>query len=482
MHTKINTQVLVLGSGPGGYSAAFRCADLGLDTIMIEQYSNLGGVCLNVGCIPSKTLLHIAKLINTQKELNKYGIFTGDTHIDINKIRSWKNIIISQLSRNLSIMANQRNIKIINGFGKFIDPHTLFVNDIQKPLEITFKYAIIAAGSHPISLPSFLLTTTTKKDPRIWNSTDALKLTSIPKKLLIIGSGAIGLEIATIYHSLGTKIDIVEIHNHIVPILDTDIIYTFTKIIQKKFNIIVNTEIIAIHPKQDGLYITMKNNKEKLQHTQCYDAILVAIGRAPNGNIFKSTQLGIHIDKNGFIPVDNQMRTNIQHIFAIGDIIGHPMLAHKSIYEGHIAAEVIFGNKRYFDPKIIPSIIYSDPEIAWVGCNEKEAQQKNIDYEVSNFPWSASGKAIAADCKNGVTKLIFNKKTNRIIGGTILGTHAGEMLGEIALAIEMGCDAEDITLTIHAHPTLYESIALASSIYDGSITDLPNIKKKNYNH
>lgn len=476
MHSKINTQVLVIGSGPGGYSAAFRSADLGMDTMIIEQYPNLGGVCLNIGCIPSKTLLHIAKLINTQKKLNKYGIFPGNTSIDIKKIRSWKNTIISQLSHNLHKMANTRNIKIVNGFGTFINDHTLRVDNTEIPLEITFKYAIIAAGSHPISLPS-LLPTTNNNDPRIWNSTDALALTSIPKKLLIIGSGAIGLEIATIYHALGAQIDIVEVHSHIIPILDIDIINVFTKIIKKQITLIVNTEIITIDQKPESICVTMKNKKDMSQYTQCYDAILIAIGRAPNGNTLNAIQAGIHVDKQGFIPVDTQMRTNIQHIFAIGDIVGHPMLAHKSIHEGHIAAEVIFGKKRYFDAKIIPSIIYTDPEIAWVGCNEKNAQQKNINYEVSIFPWSASGKAITADCTNGITKLIFDKKTNRIIGGTILGTHAGEILGEIALAIEMGCDAEDITLTIHAHPTLYESIALTSSIYTGSITDLLNTKK-----
>lgn len=474
---QINTQVLVLGSGPGGYSAAFRCADLGMDTVIIEKYSNLGGVCLNVGCIPSKTLLHIAKLINTQKNLNKYGILSGETHIDINKIRSWKNTIISQISHNLHIMAKKRNVEIINGIGKFINESTLKINNCQKKIEITFKHAIIAAGSHSISLPSI------PNDQRIWNSTNALMLTSIPEKLLIIGSGSIGLEMATVYYSLGSKIDIVEIHNHIIPMLDKDITNIFTKIIEKHINLIVNTKIISIDPKKDGIHVTMENNEQTTsKYIKCYDAILIAIGRAPNGNIIDATRAGIYVDKNGFIPVDNQMRTNVRHIFAIGDIIGYPMLAHKSMHEGHVAAEVIFGKKRYFDPKVIPSIIYTDPEIASVGYSEKNAQQKNIDYEVSTFPWSASGKAITSDCKNGITKLIFNKKTHRIIGGTILGTHAGEIVGEIALAIEMGCDAEDIALTIHAHPTLYESIALASSIYEGSITDLPNIKQKNYNH
>lgn len=475
MHIQtINTQVLVLGSGPGGYSAAFRCADLGINTILIERYSNLGGICLNVGCIPSKTLLYIAKLIKTQQNLKKYGIFSGETHIDIDKIRSRKNEIVTQLSHHLKFMAKKRNIQIINGSGKFLDSHTIQIKNHQKISKITFQYAIIAAGSHSISLPLLA----TNNDPRIWNSTDALTLKSIPKKLLIIGSGAIGLEMATIYHALGTKIDIVEIHNHIIPILDKDIVDAFTKIISKNINLIVNTQINSIESKQDGIYVSMENKKQNLTNIQRYDTVLVAIGRAPNGNTLDVVQAGVNIDANGFIPVNAQMRTNIKHIFAIGDIVGHPMLAHKSIYEGHIAAEVISGKKRYFDSKIIPSIIYTDPEIAWVGYSEKDARNKNIDYEVSIFPWSASGRAITSDCTNGMTKLIFNKKTHRIIGSTILGAHAGEILGEISLAIEMGCDVEDIALTIHAHPTLCESIAQAASIYKGSITDLINIKNK----
>lgn len=473
MHMQTNTQVLVLGSGPGGYSAAFRCADLGMETTIIERYPDLGGVCLNVGCIPSKALLYIAKLIETQKNLSKYGISSGETHIDINKIRSWKNTIVSQLSHNLKIMAKKRNIKIIHGFGKFINNHTLHIENHKTTTEIKFTHAIIAAGSHAVSIPCF-----PENDQRIWNSTDALILKTIPKKLLVVGSGAIGLEMATIYHSLGTKIDIIEIYDHIIPALDTDIVNAFTKTIKNHINLIVNTKINSVNSKKDGVYVTMENKEQNTKNTQCYDAILIAVGRAPNGNLINATQAGINIDAHGFILVDSQMRTNIKHIFAIGDIIGHPMLAHKSIHEGHVAAEVISGKTRYFDPKVIPSIIYSNPEIAWVGYNEKDAQRKNIDYEVSIFPWTASGRAITSDCKNGMTKLIFDKKTNRIIGGAILGAHAGEILGEIALAIEMGCDAEDIALTIHAHPTLYESIALASSIYGGSITDLPNIKNK----
>ncbi|URJ31445.1 dihydrolipoyl dehydrogenase [Blochmannia endosymbiont of Camponotus sp.] len=471
MHMQLKTQTLVLGAGPGGYSAAFRSADLGMDTTIVERYPILGGVCLNVGCIPSKTLLHIAKLIETKKHLDKYGILaSAETDIDIEKTRSWKNKIITQLSSNLSAMAKARNVKVINGIGKFLDKNTIQVENNQITLEITFNYAIIAAGSHAISLPFV------PNDNRIWNSTDALSLKSIPKRLLIIGSGAIGLEMATIYHAFGSEIDIVEVYNQIVPILDEDIMNLFSKIISKNINLILNTTVKIIEAKKDGIYVTMEDNQTSLKNVKRYDVLLVAVGRAPNGNTLHIENAGVNVDKYGFIPVDQQMRTNIKHIFAIGDIIGHPMLAHKSIHEGRVAAEVIAGKKRYFDPIIIPSIIYTDPEIAWVGYTEKDARAKNIDYKVTIFPWIASGRAITEDCKEGMTKLIFDKKTNRIIGGSILGTHASEILGEVALAIEMGCDAEDIILTIHAHPTLYESIALAASIYDGSVTDLPNIK------
>ncbi|WHL24944.1 MAG: dihydrolipoyl dehydrogenase [Candidatus Blochmannia vicinus] len=471
MHMQLKTQILVLGAGPGGYSAAFRCADLGMDTTIVERYPILGGVCLNVGCIPSKTLLHIAKLIETKKNIDKYGILaSAETAIDIDKTRSWKDKIITQLSNSLSTMAKARNVQVINGIGKFLDKNTIQVENNQMTLEITFNYAIIAAGSHSVSLPFV------PNDDRIWNSTDALSLQSIPKRLLIVGSGAVGLEMATIYHAFGSEIDIVEVYNQIIPILDEDIVNLFSKIISRNINLILNTTVNVIEAKKDGIYVTMENKQTSLKNIERYDVLLVAIGRVPNGKTLNVENAGVNVDKYGFIPVDQQMRTNIQHIFAIGDIIGHPMLAHKSIHEGHVAAEVIAGKKRYFDPIIIPSIVYTNPEIAWVGYTEKDAQAKNIDYKAAIFPWMASGRAITEDCKEGMTKLIFDKKTNRIIGGSILGTHASEILGEVALAIEMGCDAEDIALTIHAHPTLYESIASAASVYNGSITDLPNIK------
>lgn len=472
-NTQFQTQVLVLGSGPGGYSTAFRCADLGMHTTIVERYPNLGGVCLNVGCIPSKSLLHIAKLIKINKNINKHGFFTksNDVDIDINKICLWKKDIINKLSNNLTTMSKLRNIKVINGFGEFIDDHTLKASNNYTISEIKFDYAVIATGSHPTSL-SFI-----PNDKRIWNSTDALSLQSIPKKLLIIGSGAIGLEMATVYHALGVKIDIVEMCDQIMPILDEDIARLFYKKIKNSFNIINNTTISEVSPKEDRIYVHMKNNSDiNIEYTNYYDAILIAVGRSPNTHTLNLKNIGININKHGFITVDSQMKTNIPHIFAIGDIIGHPMLAHKSIYEGHIVAEILSGKKYYYNAKAIPSIVYSDPEIAWVGITEKEAKIKHINYETAIFPWTALGKAITSDCTTGITKLIFDKNTHRIIGGTILGAHASEIIGEITLAIEMGCDVEDITLTIHAHPTLYESISLAATIYTGSITDLPNLK------
>lgn len=473
MITQIKTQVLVLGSGPGGYSAAFRCSDLGLTTTIVERYPKLGGVCLNIGCIPSKTLLNIAKLIKTHKNLNKYGILSKPAYnidLDINKMRLWKDNIINKLSRGLDAMSKARNIKIIHGFGKFINSNTLEVSNHQNNINIIFDQAIIATGSHPISLSSL------PNDQRIWNSSDALSLELIPKKLLIIGSGAIGLEMATIYHSLGSKVDLVEKYNQIIPFLDKEIVNLFLNNLSKEINFLTNTKINEAQITKDGVYVVMENNiNTHLKYTNLYDAVLVAIGRSPNSYNLNLDKIGINTNEYGFIPTDKQMRTNTSHIFAIGDIIGHPMLAHKSAHEGHIAAEVIAGKKYYFDSKAIPSIIYTDPEIAWVGYTEKEAKDKNINYDTATFPWNALGKAISSDCTKGITKLIFDKKTNRIIGGVVLGSHASEIIGEIALAIEMGCDVEDITLTIHAHPTLYESIALAASVYNGSITELPPI-------
>ncbi|VFP88009.1 dihydrolipoyl dehydrogenase [Candidatus Erwinia haradaeae] len=471
MSKEIHTQVVVLGAGPAGYSAAFRAADLGLTTILVERYSNLGGVCLNVGCIPSKTLLHIAKVIGEWDALAMQGIAIGKPQLNLDKIREWKTRIISQLTSGLAKLAEARKVNVVHGLGKFTSTHAIKVTtESNVSTIINFDHAIIAAGSSAINIPL-----TSYKDARIWDSTDALQLKEIPDHLLVIGGGAIGLEIGTIYHALGSKIDVIEICDQVIPNVDKDIIKTFTGQISKKFNLILETKVTNIEAKNDGLYVFMTGGKAPSK-PQRYDAILVAIGRKPNGNCLDLNQAGVTVSNRGFILVDKQMRTNVPHIFAIGDIVGQPMLAHKGIHEGHIAAEVIAGKKYYFDPKAIPSIAYTDPEVGWVGVTEKEAKEQGICYETSIFPWTASGRAIASNCGNGMTKLIFDKTTHRIIGGAVVGVNSGELLGEITLAIEMGCDAADIALTIHSHPTLHESIGLASEIFEGSITDLLNLK------
>ncbi|MFP1723281.1 dihydrolipoyl dehydrogenase [Lonsdalea quercina] len=472
MSTEIKAQVVVLGAGPAGYSAAFRCADLGLDTVLVERYATLGGVCLNVGCIPSKALLHVAKVIEEAKALATHGIVFGEPQTDIDKIRSWKEKVINQLTGGLAGMAKGRKVKVVNGLGKFTGANTLVVEGEGGNTTINFDNAIIAAGSRPIQLPFI-----PHEDPRVWDSTDALELKTVPERMLVMGGGIIGLEMGTVYHALGSKIDVVEMFDQVIPAADKDVVKTFTKRISNKFGLMLETKVTAVEAKEDGIYVTMEG-KNAPAEPQRYDAVLVAIGRVPNGKLLDAGQAGVEVDDRGFIHVDKQMRTNVPHIYAIGDIVGQPMLAHKGVHEGHVAAEVIAGKKHYFDPKVIPSIAYTEPEVAWVGLTEKEAKEKGISYETAIFPWAASGRAIASDCADGMTKLIFEKESHRIIGGAIVGTNGGELLGEIGLAIEMGCDAEDIALTIHAHPTLHESIGLAAEVYEGSITDLPNPKAK----
>ncbi|MEZ8094968.1 dihydrolipoyl dehydrogenase [Photobacterium swingsii] len=470
MSKEIKAQVVVLGSGPAGYSAAFRCADLGLDTVLIEKFNTLGGVCLNVGCIPSKALLHVAKVIEEAKAMAEHGVVFGEPQTDINKIRLWKDKVITQLTGGLGGMAKMRKVNIVNGYGKFTGPNTIVVEGEEGQTTVNFDNAIIAAGSRPIELPFI-----PHEDPRIWDSTDALELKEVPEKLLVMGGGIIGLEMGTVYHSLGSQIDVVEMFDQVIPAADKDIIKVFTKRIKKKFNLMLETKVTAVEAKEDGIYVSMEGKKAPAEPVR-YDAVLVAIGRVPNGKLLDAEKAGLEVDERGFINVDKQMRTNVPHIHAIGDIVGQPMLAHKGVHEGHVAAEVISGKKHYFDPKVIPSIAYTEPEVAWVGKTEKEAKAEGINYEVATFPWAASGRAIASDCADGMTKMIFDKDTHRVIGGAIVGTNGGELLGEIGLAIEMGCDAEDIALTIHAHPTLHESIGLAAEVFEGSITDLPNAK------
>ncbi|GMM83320.1 dihydrolipoyl dehydrogenase [Pseudoalteromonas sp. MTN2-4] len=474
MSNEIKTQVVVLGGGPGGYSAAFRAADLGLDVTLIESRNTLGGVCLNVGCIPSKALLHVAKVIDDASEMASHGVTFGAPQIDLDKIRSWKDSVIGQLTGGLDGMAKMRKVNVVNGYGKFTGANTIAVEGENGTTTVTFDNAIIAAGSQPVNLPFI------PEDERVIDSTGALELKDVPEKLLVLGGGIIGLEMGTVYRALGSQIDVVEFADQLVPAADKDIIKIYQKYVKNKFNVMLSTKVVAVEAKEDGLYVSFEGKNAPAEPVR-YDKVLVAVGRTPNGKLLDAEKAGVAVDERGFINTDKQMKTNVNHIFAIGDIVGQPMLAHKAVHEAHVAAEVISGQKHYFDPKCIPSIAYTDPEIAWVGVTEKEAKEQGLNIETAVFPWAASGRAIASARTEGSTKLIFDKDSGRIIGGAMVGINAGEMLGEIGLAVEMGADGEDLALTIHAHPTLNESIGLAAEIFEGSITDLPNkkaVKKK----
>jgi len=470
MSNDIKTQVVVLGAGPGGYSAAFRAADLGLDVVLVESRETLGGVCLNVGCIPSKALLHVAKVIDDAAEMASHGVTFGAPQIDLDKIRSWKESVIGQLTGGLGGMAKQRKVKTVTGYGKFTSDKTIAVEGKDGTTTITFDNAIIAAGSSVVDLPFI-----PKDDPRIIDSTGALALEDVPGEMLVLGGGIIGLEMGTVYKALGSNVSVVEFADQLVPAADKDIVQIYTKYNKKKFNIMVSTKVVAVDAKDDGLYVTFEG-KNAPEGQVRYDKILVAVGRKPNGHLVDADKAGVNVDERGFINVSNELRTNVNHIFAIGDVVGQPMLAHKAVHEAHVAAEVIAGKKHVFDPRCIPSIAYTDPEMAWVGVTEREAKEQGLNIEVANFPWAASGRAIASARTEGKTKMIFEKESGRVLGGAIVGINAGEMLGEICLAVEMGADAEDVGLTIHAHPTLNESIGLAAEIFEGSITDLPNAK------
>ena len=469
---EIKTQVLVIGAGPGGYSAAFRCADLGLDTIIVERYSTLGGVCLNVGCIPSKALLHVAKVMEEAKHIEKAGISFSAPTIDIEKIAGYKNGVVKKLTDGLGAMSKMRKVEHIQGYATFLDENSVeVVLSSGEKTKVTFDNCIIAAGSQSTKM-SFI----PHEDPRIWDSTDALEVKEIPKKLLILGGGIIGLEMGTVYSTLGSQVDVAIRGEQLMTGTDADLIKLYTKANKDRFNIMSKTQTQSIIPKQDGIYVEFKGENAP-KGGVLYDAVLVALGRSANGNKLGLENTSVEVDESGLIKVDSQLRTKAKNIFAIGDIIGQPMLAHKAVHEGHVAAEVIAGHKVFFEPKQIPSIAYTFPEIAWAGMTEIEAKKSGLNYEVSTFPWSASGRALASDVSStGMTKLIFNKDTNQLLGGAIIGENAGELLGEISLALEMDCDAEDIALTIHAHPTLHESIGMAAEIYEGSITDLPNAK------
>ena len=464
--------VAVLGSGPGGYTAAFRAADLGKSVMLIERYTTIGGVCLNVGCIPSKALLHTAKVITDAEDTTTHGVVFNTPEIDLEKLRDWKsNKVVKKLTMGLAQMAKQREVDIQEGEGKFISPNEISItNKDGSTKTITFQSAIIAAGSQPTKIPN------TPEDDRIMDSTGALELKDIPKKMLIIGGGIIGLEMGTVYDALGSSVSIVELTDGLIQGCDRDIVRPLHKRMSKRFeHIWLGTKVTKLETKKEGILVHFEGPEAPSE--LLFDRVLVAVGRKPNGHNIDASKAGVKVDDNGFIATDKQMRTNVNHIYAIGDIVGQPMLAHKATHEGKIAAEVIAGEKVEFQALTIPSVAYTDPEIAWAGVTEDEAKEKNIAIEKSVFPWAASGRAISTNRTEGMTKLIFDKKTNRIIGAAIVGTNAGELIAETVLSIEMGADANDIGLSIHPHPTLSESVAMASEIKEGTITDL-YIKKR----
>jgi dihydrolipoamide dehydrogenase len=467
----IHADVAILGAGPGGYTAAFRAADLGKKVILIERYPVLGGVCLNVGCIPSKALLHMAKVVTDAEETIHAGVNFNTPKLELDKLRKWKESIIEKLTNGLTALAKKRNVEVIQGNGKFITPNMISVNTPNGQKTVSFEYCVIAAGSSVVHPPGII-----QNDPRIIDSTGALELEDIPKRMLIIGGGIIGLEMATIYDAFGSKVSVVEMKDQLISGADKDLIKPLYRRIKKRYEAIyLKTKVSEINPQKDGLKVTFEG--EESPGTQTYDRILVAVGRRPNGHAIEAENAGVHVTKQGFIPVDNQLRTNVPNIFGIGDIVGEPMLAHKATHEGKLAAEIIAGQKAAFDGRTIPSVAYTDPEIAWMGLTEIEAKKQGIDYEKASFPWAASGRAIAMGRDEGMTKLLFDKNTRRLLGAGIVGINAGELISETVLALEMCTDMEDISLTIHPHPTLSETINFAAEIAEGSITDLYMPKK-----
>jgi dihydrolipoamide dehydrogenase len=468
----ISCDTLVLGAGPGGYSAAFRSADLGMNTVLVERYATLGGVCLNVGCIPSKALLHTARVVDDAMSFAEHGIEFAAPKIDLARLRESKSQVVGKLTGGLASMAKARKVTVLNGIGQFVGPNHLAVETKDGRKVIAFKNAIIAAGSQAAKLP-FL-----PEDPRIVDSTGALELRSLPKRLLIIGGGIIGLEMGTVYSTLGARLDVVEMLDALMTGADRDLVAVWQKFNARRFdNIWLKTKTTKVEARADGLYATFEGEKAP-KEPQRYDMILVSVGRTPNGRKIGADKAGVAVTDRGFITVDSQMRSNVPHVFAIGDIAGNPMLAHKAVHEGHVAAEAAAGQRSHFDASVIPSVAYTDPEIAWVGTTEDEAKKQGLKVGVGKFPWAASGRAIANHRTEGFTKLIFSEENHRVIGGGIVGTGAGDLIGEIALAIEMGADAVDIGKTIHPHPTLSESVGMAAELYEGVCTDLPPVRKK----
>ena len=469
----VECDVLVLGAGPGGYSAAFRAADLGLNVVLVERYATLGGVCLNVGCIPSKALLHTAAVMEEAQSLADHGISFAKPKIDLDKLRSFKDGVVGKLTGGLAGMAKARKVKVVTGVGGFADPYHLTVkSDDGKSQTIKFKNAIIAAGSQAVRLPFM------PDDERVVDSTGALLLRSIPKKMLLVGGGIIGLEMGTVYSALGARLDVVEMLDGLMQGADRDLVKVWQKRNEKRFdNIMLKTKTVGAEAKKDGIYVTFEGEGAP-KEPQRYDLVLQAVGRTPNGKKISAEKAGIAVTDRGFIEVDDQMRTNVSHIFAIGDIVGQPMLAHKAVHEGHVAAEAAAGQKAFFDARVIPSVAYTDPEVAWVGLTEDEAKKQGINIQKGVFPWAASGRAIANGRDEGFTKLIFDAETHRLLGGGIVGTHAGDLLSEIVLGVEMGADVIDIAKTIHPHPTLGESVGMAAEVAEGVCTDLPPMRKK----
>ena len=470
--TDIECEMLVLGAGPGGYSAAFRSADLGMKTVLVERYETLGGVCLNVGCIPSKALLHTASVIDEVRHLPDHGISFGAPQIDLDKLRSFKDGVIKKLTGGLGGMAKARKVEVVTGVGTFLDPHHLQVAGSSGNKTIKFATAIIAAGSQAVKLPFM------PEDPRVVDSTGALQLRSIPKRMLVIGGGIIGLEMATVYSTLGTRIDVVEMLDGLMAGADRDLVKVWDKMNAQRFErVMLKTKTVGAKATEAGIEVTFEGEQAPTE-PQVYDLVLVAVGRSPNGKMIGADKAGVAVAERGFIAADKQMRTNVAHIFAIGDIVGQPMLAHKAVHEGHVAAEAAHGEKSYFDARQIPSVAYTDPEVAWAGKTEDQCKAEGIKFGKAVFPWAASGRAIANGRDEGFTKLLFDATTHRIIGGGIVGTHAGDLISEICLAIEMGCEPADIGKTIHPHPTLGESIGMAAEVFEGHCTDLPPQKRK----
>jgi dihydrolipoamide dehydrogenase len=471
-----HAEVVVLGAGPGGYTAAFRAADLGKQVILIERHSKLGGVCLNVGCIPSKALLHVAKVITEADEVSHHGVTFGKPTIDIDKIRSWKDSVIAKLTGGLTALSKQRKVQVIYGEAKFSSPNSITVETGDGCKTVTFDNAIIAAGSSVARIPSFPY-----DDPRLIDSTGALLLQDVPKRMLIIGGGIIGLEMGTVYDALGSKVSVVELADGLIPGADRDLVRPLQKRIEKRYEAIyLKTRVTKIEAVNEGLYVTFEG--DNAPQPQLYDRVLLAVGRRPNGRAINAEAAGVVVNERGFIPVDKQQRSNVPHIYAIGDIVGDPMLAHKATHEGKVAAEVIAGHKSGFDALTIPSVAYTDPEISWMGLTETQAKAQGIEYEKAAFPWAASGRALSMGREEGLTKLLYDPQTKRILGAGIVGSNAGELIAETVLALEMGANMEDIGLTIHPHPTLSETAGFAAEIAEGSITDLFLPRKKPGRH